>query len=382
MKESTQKLVYAAAAQLGFIIGVGIFSVPFIVAQAGFAVGMFWIALLGTVLAVVNIFYSEVVSGVSGKHRLPGYALRLLGPHAQKLAFVTNILGSWCAIIAYAIVGGEFCFSLLAPTLGGTVFWYIVVFGFAGALIIGRGMKLLERTEFIMTALLVGVMLLIIASGLGESSWLNIADGWQMKNFFAPYGIILFALGGAGAVPVMHEMVGGNKKQLRLAIVIGSFAATVLTALFAIAVVGATGPATTPEALQGLSKVVGEWVVGIGHMFGLLAIITSYLVLGLNLDEVFRFDLKVPRPLAWLLAFGVPMTVFLLGARNFVRVIDFSGTVFGSIESGLIVLLFLALIVKQKKRLASRRTLQIISVLLLLVFAAGFFAKIIQPLFR
>ncbi len=381
MSDQTRKIVYAAAAQLGFIIGVGIFSVPYIVAQSGFAIGMLWIALLGVVLMVVNIFYSEVVTNVSGRHRLPGYAMALSGPRARILAFTTNILGAWSAIIAYSIVGGEFCYSLLSPVFGGTQFWYVVIFGLLGAVIIGRGLKLLERTEFIMTILLVGIMMLIIASGLGESSWLNFAHDFNVRNLFFPYGVILFALGGAGAVPVMRDMVS-TKKQLRLAIVIGSLAATGLTALFAVAVVGATGALTSPEALDGLSRVVGEWVVGVGHMFGLLAIITSYLVTGLNIQQVFEYDLKTSKPLAWLLAFGVPLGIFLAGARNFISVIDFSGSIFGSVESVLMIGLYLALIHKQKKRLASRRALQIISWILITVFVSGFFAKILHHLWQ
>lgn len=378
MTESSKKIAFAAASQLGFIIGVGIFSVPFVLSQAGLFVGLLWIAVLGVVLTVVNIFYSEVVAGVPGHHRLPGYAGRLLGKKAEILAYITNILGSWGAIIAYAIVGGEFTYALLAPTLGGTPFIYAIAFTVLGALVVGRGRRVFERTEFIMTALLVGVMLLIIAGALGESSWLHFSREWSWKTFFYPYGIILFALGGAGAVPVMHETVGRNKKHLRIAIVLGTLGAAMLTALFAVAVVGATGPATTPEALTGLSRVVGEWVVGVGHMFGLLAIVTSFLVLGLNLQQVFQYDVKTPRAIAWLLAFGVPLGAFLLGARNVITVIDVSGSIFGSIESGLTILLFLALIVNQKRRLASRRILQIISYLLLLVFAAGFIAKSIH----
>lgn len=382
MSDPARKTLYAAATQLGFIIGAGIFSVPYIVVHSGFAIGIFWIALLTVALTIVNLFYGEVVACVPGNHRLPGYAQSLLGPWARVVAFVANIVSSWGAIIAYAIIGGEFSFALLGSVLGGSVFWYIIGFGLLGGIIIGRKLHFFERTEFLMTALLVGIMLLVIAAGLGESSWLNFADGWQVRNLFYPYGVILFALGGTGAVPVMHEMVGKSKKKLRLAIVAGSLAAGVLTMLFAIAVVGATGYGTTPEALEGLSKVVGEWIVGIGRMFGLLAIITSYLVMGLNLEEVFRFDLKMPRVVSWFLAIGVPIIAFVVGARNFVNVIDISGSIFVSIQHALILGLFLVLISKQKKPLAPRRALQIISWLLMIIFVSGFFAKILHPLWQ
>lgn len=52
---------------------------------------------------------------------------------------------------------------------------------------------------------------------------------------------------------------------------------------------------------------------------------TSFLTLGLALQEIYEFDYRIPKRLSWLILVIVPLIIFLLGANDFVRVISIVG---------------------------------------------------------
>lgn len=374
-----RKTLFAAATQLGFIIGVGIFSVPYVTVKAGFWVGMLWLAVLGVALTGVNIFYGRVVGAVKGRHRFPGYVAALLGERWRPLAAVLNIMSSWSAIVIYMIVGGGFVHSMIGGYLGGGVLWYVVGFWAIFALLIWFGLRMVAGVEFGMTALLVISMIIVIGFAWQRISLVNFT-GVHIENLFVPYGVILFALGGAGAVPIMYDMVGHDKKKLNTAIIFGTCVATVLTAVFTIAVVGATGFGVTPEAFAGLANILGAWIIRLGMVFGVFAIATTYLVLGLNLQEVFQYDIKQGRLISWMLALMVPLGLFLIGTRDFLRVMDFSGGIILSLENVLLIVVFFALLKKRKNTFRSRAWGSIFAWGIVVVLGTGCVLKIVQLL--
>ena len=107
------KLFQALAVLIGTIIGVGLFSLPYITAQIGILTMLFYFLILGAVMILISLIYSEVALRTKELHRLPGYAEKYLGSKAKKIAFVSNGFGLTGALLAYLIVGGEFLFSLL-----------------------------------------------------------------------------------------------------------------------------------------------------------------------------------------------------------------------------------------------------------------------------
>jgi hypothetical protein len=67
---------------------------------------------------------------------------------------------------------------------------------------------------------------------------------------------------------------------------------------------------------------------------------TCFIALGLNLKNIFHYDLKIRKNLAWLIACFVPLTLFLIGLRNFIPIVSFIGAIMLGIDGILILLMY------------------------------------------
>lgn len=341
---------HGAAALSGLIIGVGIFGVPYVTAQVGFWVGLFWIGAVGALVLVVHLLYGEIVSATPGTHRLPGYVGWVFGKKVKKIILITDVVRFWGLQLAYLIVGGTFLAILLQPYFKGDVAAYSVALFAVVALITFFGLRIVDRVEFYLAALLVGAFLIIVGRSLAQIDFANLLVGSRGGGFFSPYGVIMVSLSGAAAIPEIWDIVKRNKKTFRASIIFGTLIPLIVTALFALAVVGVTGINTSEEAISGLQGALGHEIVLFGAFVGFLAIITSYMVIALYLQEVLKYDFLVKHTPAWGFAVGVPLLLFLMGAQSFISVIDVVGSVLFGIEG--IVIVAVAIVIMRRKRIS------------------------------
>ena len=142
------KLVYSIATLSGTIIGVGLFSLPYITSKVGVLVMLGYFLVLGALVILVHLFFGELSLKTPDYKRLPGFAKFHLGSWGEKIAIISTILGIFGAILAYLIVGGEFLTELFSPIFGGgNLFWTIIYF-LAGAILIFLGIKTIAKVEF------------------------------------------------------------------------------------------------------------------------------------------------------------------------------------------------------------------------------------------
>jgi amino acid permease len=337
LKES-KKFILSAAMLVGMIIGVGIFGIPFVLSRAGFWPGIFYFVVLGAAIILVHLFYGETVLRTNGRHRLVGYADKYLGIWGKRVAGITEILGMYGSIIAYIIVGGEFLFSLVRV---GDVFIYQIFVFLAVAVFVLFGLKLLSWIEFVLTAaLLVSVVtiLFLAAPVVRPESFF----AFDPRNIFLPYGVILFSLGGSAAIPEIKEVLRGSLKKMKNVLIAGSLIAILITAAFGFLMWGVSGSGTSEETLVGLQGILSQPILALGAVFGFLCIITSFLVIGINLKEIFFYDYNLKNNvLAWALAVLAPFFIFLFGTRTFIDIISITGALFGGMNGIIIVLIYL-----------------------------------------
>ena len=340
MKQAVRDELLAGLTLMGAIVGVGIFGIPFVLARAGVLLGLGYFALLGAVILIVHLFYAEVAIAAKERLRIVGLTRKFLGERWRHLALAAEIFGLYGGQVAYIIIGGEFLRTVLAPMLGGTDLFYQTAFFIALATATAVRLRLVASIEATLTGGLVLALLALLAFGIPEVRVENlITINW--KDAILPYGVILFSIAGTAVIPELEDIFHGSVFRYRRAVVWGTLIPVVLTALFGTVIVGVSGAATTEQALAGLEPILGRGFVLLGVVFGLLAVATSFLIFAVNLKATFQYDYKM-RPLAsWALATIPPYVVFLLGARNFIRVIGFSGSVFGGIMGILVVALFL-----------------------------------------
>lgn len=331
----------AIATVSGFIIGAGIFGVPYIFSKSGYLAGITELAVISVLLIFTHLLYSEAILRTGGHHRLVGLAAIYLGRTWKRIVSTSNILGSFGAMLAYTILGGTFFWQLFGNILPLGLFGFQLVFFVIMAIFVAAGLKLVSKIEMALTALLFITVLGIVAWGAPHVRFENFVAG-EVKNLFLPFGVLLFALGGWASVPEACDILGNNLKRLRGVLVWGTGLAALITALFASVVLGISGVGTTESAIAGLVPVLGTGIVLAGALFGLLAIITSFLVMGTSLKETFEYDFKLSKISALALALGVPLVLFLFGARSFINVISITGGVFGAIDIIVIMLIYRA----------------------------------------
>ncbi len=339
------KFVQALSILLGTIIGVGLFSLPFIASKVGLWTMLFYFIILGAVVIWISLLYGEVVLRTAGLHRLPGYAEKYLGPWGKKAALFSSILGLTGALLAYLVVGGKFFYSLVGPFLGGSYFLYAIVFFAAGALLTFFGAKSIARIEFLLLLLFFAVLALVFWGG---HSYINPDHlfNFDSSYLFLPYGVVLFSLAGFVLVPEIKEILYHRSQWLK-GVIISAISLAVFTYLFFIVLVlGITGQKTSPEAIIGLQEFLDPFIMKLALSFGIMTTFTSFITLGLTFKKILWYDFKISKHLSWLISSFLPLALFLLGLESFIIVISLTGGVMLGIDVVIIVLTYL----KAKKR--------------------------------
>lgn len=334
---------YAWAILVGTIVGAGIFGIPYALSRAGFFLGILYLCLLGLVVTLIHLCLAEITLRTKGQHRLVGYVRKYLGDKVAALMTFVLIMSLFGALLAYIVLGGQF----LANIFGGSNFvWSLAFFVLSGALLF-FGLRPIAKTELLMAGFLILIVILILIWSWPQLS-LNNLSGLDSKSVFLPYGVIFFALVGNMAVLELKDLLkkelktktGGQK--MRQVIVTGTLVPALLYMIFALAVVGVTGQATSTEAISGLGSVFGRPIIIIASLFGFLAVFTSFLTLGLGLQKMFHLDYAIPKNWAFILTVFLPLIAYLAGLRNFIVIIGFLGAVLGGLEGVIVMLTYRA----------------------------------------
>jgi len=322
---------------MGTIVGAGVFGIPYVFAQAGFFVGVMHLGVLVGAVTLLHLFFGEIILRSPGRHRLVGYAKMYLGRWGETLISISTIIGVNGALLAYVVLGGTF-FALLFPTQGD-FFWSILLWAVLSLLVV-FGMRTVALTEFFISWLLVGIFLFFFAVSIGRIEMQNLT-GIHPENAMLPYGVVLFSLAGASAIPEIRAFLGREIRHLPKAIVFGTLFPAFLYILFAAAIVGIAGQGTAVNALDGIGDILGKIPATVAAAFGILAVGTSFLILAAYLADTYRFDFHMPRIFALTLSLSVPLAAFLIGLRSFIEIIGFVGIVLGGIEGVVLALIFL-----------------------------------------
>lgn len=359
----------ALAVFLGTVIGVGIFSLPYISMKAGFIPVLFYLAFLSFAVISLHYAYANVVLGTEEKLRLPGYVGKYLGRRAKIFSFFVSGFGLLGALLAYLIVGGEFLNSFLGPYFGGSSNFYLFLFFLPGAILVFTDIKNIAKTEIILLLFLFLILAVFLAKAFNHISIENFLS-FNMNSLFLPYGAILFSLWGASIIPELEEIFLSHKKEaakeVKKTILWGIIISAFCYLLFIAAVLGASGINTSKEAISGLDRILGG-VIKLGYVFGVLCCFTSFISIALTLKKVLWLDFKLNERLAFIVSCFLPLILVLLGAKEFVRIISLTGALALGAESCIIIFLYRAFLKKK---------MNILYYFLLFVFFAGAFFEI------
>ncbi len=331
----------ATATLFGTAVGAGLFGLPYIAAVAGFLPVVGMLLLLGVLMLYSNLMYGEIVQRTRQTCGIVGYARKYLGERGRRVAGLVSFFSLFASNLIYLILGGVFLNSFFSPWLGGDEFFYATLTCALAAAATYFNFRLFSVFESWMVALLVllvGAVVLRCAPHIEVVNFLTL----DSRQFFLPFGAVLFALGANAAIPEMSRMLGRKRARLRAAIGWGTACYTAFYLVFICAVLGVTGAGTSQEAFGGLSRALGDGVVTLGFGIGFLAVITSYLTSSECAKEILWYDYHLSEKQAWLLASLVPYLFYLSGQRDFIRIIDIVGSITGGFFGILIIMIFYA----------------------------------------
>ncbi len=339
------RTILAGASLVGMIIGAGVFAIPYVFSQSGVIPCLLYFLILTPIIIVLHLFFGEITLRTKEEQRLVGYTGRYLGPGAKHLVAFSVITGIAGSLLVYIILAGDFL-SIIFPHFLSASQLSILIWGVL-AFLVFLGTRSIALVEFIMAGIFFLVISVIFLFCLPRINPANFVL-FNAQKIFLPFGVLMFSLIGWSSVGEVEDILTEKKKLKPIIIAVISFCA-VFYFVFGLIISGVTGQATSPEAMKGLVPILGYKVMVLGALFGLLAVATSFLTLANYLKNTFRFDYKLPHWLAFTLACGGPLLVFLLGFRDFIAVISILGAAVGLIEGIALVLIY-----KKARKLGDR----------------------------
>ena len=330
---------------MGTIIGVGLFAIPFVINKSGILPFFVYMVVLASIQHFLHLLFAEVILSTKTKHRLPGFVEKYVNKKRKKIVFLVVMIASYGSSLAYIIIGGLFLHQLLNPYFAGSVFYYSTILFILVSSITFFDIKMIAGTELVLTSFLAVAIGLIIWRGFGHIQLANY-NLVEWKNIFLPYGPIFFSVGGSAAIPEVCRLLASEKEKIKSAIFWGTFIPAGLMLIFVLVILGITGNSISPDTLAGLSLVLSDGVIIFSLVFGLLAIITSYIVTSQAIEETYQWDYRFNNKLGWFLACFIPYFLYLIGLNNLTKVVSFSGAVTGGLVG--IILIWLVFRVKVK----------------------------------
>jgi len=334
-----KQFLHSSAILIGTMVGLGVFGIPFAFAKAGFWIGLFFLVVIGAITTVLYLMYGEIILRTKKNYQIVGYTKLYLGNTYKKIMFFSAVLGLYGTLLAYTIISGDFLLTLVAPFLylssSQLSTWFFVIL----SLLILTGLKRVSWIEFFMAILFSAIILIIFGFGVSKIDISNYS-AINLRFWFIPYGVMLFAFSALSVVHVQREILIGKEKLLKKSIYFSVIFTAVLYLIFGFVVLGVSGSATAPDAISGLVGALGERIIFLAALFGILAISTSYLAIGTVLLEIFHLDYGLKKFPAWLLTIIPPYVLFLGGLRNFIDVIGLVGSVGVGVAAILIILAF------------------------------------------
>lgn len=320
----------------GMIIGSGMFALPYAVSVSGLWASLFAGGLALFAVLSIHLAYGEIVASTEERHRLPGYVRKYLGKFFGNLNKAGQVVFFNATLLIYAVLGGIF----LSAVFGGPSFWWTLIFlAVSAAILFFENIEGIGFLNFILTIPMVLAILFISFLAFKNGSAANVPL-YGADPFFA-FGIFVFALTGLSVIPDAHDIFRfrniESKQPLKKVIAWGTVIPIILYVIFIVAVLMAVDGFVSEDAISSLADVAGGKAVFWGAVVGLLAVLTSFLVLAYDLRQIYRLEFGISKMHAWALSASVPAAFFLFGLTDFVKIISIVGGIFIALDGFFVI---------------------------------------------
>lgn len=332
----------------GTMIGAGMLAMPLTSAGIGFCFTLVLLLGLWALLTFTALLFVELYQTAESDAGIGTLAEQYFGKVGRVISTAILIIFLYALIAAYVSGGGSLLMGLL-PTIGDAdttnkiaVLLFTVIFG--SFIVIGT--HSVDKINRLLFFVMLAAFLFVLGVMLPEIKFDNLmAMPIDNALIISASPVFFTAFGFHGSIPSLNKYLNGNVKALRVSILVGS---AITLCAYILWQLSTHGLLTQNEFLQilkedatlnGLVKatlaITGSNVIaGAVKLFSTLALVTSFLGVGLGLLECIEdllkrsFNFTTGRISLGLMTFIPPVAFALFYPEGFILALGYAGQMF------------------------------------------------------
>lgn len=328
----------------GTMIGAGMLAMPLTSAGIGFGFTLVLLLGLWALLTFSALLFVELYQTAESDAGIGTLAEQYFGKAGRIIATAVLIIFLYALIAAYISGGGSLLKDLLPESFDDKVSILLFTVIFGSFIVIGTHSvdKINRVLFFVMLAAFAVVLSLMLPAIKFDNLMATPIDN---ALIISASPVFFTAFGFHGSIPSLNKYLDGNVKALRISILVGS---AITLCAYILWQMSTHGLLTQNEFLQilkedatlnGLVKATlaitgSNMIAGAVKLFSTLALVTSFLGVGLGLLECIEdllkrsFNISAGRISLGLMTFIPPLVFALFYPEGFILALGYAGQMF------------------------------------------------------
>ena len=306
---STNQLVGGILLIVGTCIGGGMLALPVTNGPVGFVNSSLFLLLIWLIMAVGALLILEINLWLPEHSNIVSMAKKTLGKPGQVMTWVIYLFLFYALLSAYISGGADILQSILAAIHLYIPYWLSMILFTGGvACIIYKGIFIVDTVNRGLIYSKFLVYFILVFTILPRIELPNLAAG-NSKYISGMVLVLLTSFGYSTLIPSLRTYFKGNVKNLRKAVIIGSFIPLVFYILWDLIIIGVIpqgGEAGLIALLHSNSpnsglaadiqyRLSNDWVTGFYRFFTSVCILTSFLGVSLCVFDFLADGLKLKK---------------------------------------------------------------------------------------
>ena len=328
----------------GTMIGAGMLAMPLTSAGIGFGFTLVLLLGLWALLTFTALLFVELYQTAESDAGIGTLAEQYFGKAGRIIATAVLIIFLYALIAAYISGGGSLLKDLLPESFGDKVSILLFTVIFGSFIVIGT--HSVDKINRVLFFVMLAAFAVVLSLMLPEIKFDNLmATPIDNALIISASPVFFTAFGFHGSIPSLNKYLDGNVKALRISILAGS---AITLCAYILWQMSTHGLLTQNEFLQilkedatlnGLVKatlaITGSNIIaGAVKLFSTLALVTSFLGVGLGLLECIEdllkrsFNISAGRISLGLMTFIPPLVFALFYPEGFILALGYAGQMF------------------------------------------------------
>ena len=328
----------------GTMIGAGMLAMPLTSAGIGFGFTLVLLLGLWALLTFSALLFVELYQTAESDAGIGTLAEQYFGKTGRIIATAVLIIFLYALIAAYISGGGSLLKDLLPESFGDKVSILLFTVVFGSFIVIGT--HSVDKINRVLFFVMLAAFAVVLSLMLPEIKFDNLmATPIDNALIISASPVFFTAFGFHGSIPSLNKYLDGNVKALRISILAGS---AITLCAYILWQMSTHGLLTQNEFLQilredatlnGLVKatlaITGSNIIaGAVKLFSALALVTSFLGVGLGLLECIEdllkqsFNISAGRISLGLMTFIPPLVFALFYPEGFILALGYAGQMF------------------------------------------------------